>query len=298
MYNIENFKKLLDLMYEGVYFVDNNRKITFWNKSSERITGFSEEEVIGKYCYDNILKHIDNSGKEICFGGCPLHKTLENEKVNQVIVFLHHKYGHRIPVSIKTMPLYKNGLLIGAAEIFQDTSKKTYLKEQLEKYKNLTLIDTLTNLPNRRFTESHIKQKLKEYQDLNLNFAIAFLDIDHFKYINDTYGHNVGDDMLKMLSQTYVNAVRSNDFVGRWGGEEFIVVFSDCNKKVLFELIERIRILVENSTLMVDITEVKATISIGATMVAPEDDSKSIIKRVDQLMYQSKKNGRNRCTLG
>ena len=294
----KNYKQLLELLFEGVYFVDNKRKITFWNKSAEQITGFSADEVVGKHCYDNILKHVDNFGNQLCLGGCPLQKTIETEKVNETTVFLHHKSGYRVPVSVKTLPLYDNSVIVGAAEVFQDISRKSVLKEQLEKYKNLALIDQLTILPNRRFTESHIQQVFKDYTDFKMPFAIAFLDIDHFKDVNDNFGHNIGDDMLKMLSRTYSNAVRSNDFVGRWGGEEFIAIFANCTEMSLLELTERIRILVENSTLKVDGTQLKVTISIGATMVKPEDDVESIIKRADELMYQSKENGRNRCTIG
>ena len=123
----KNYKQLLDLIFEGVYFVDNTRKITFWNKSAEQITGFSAEEVVGKYCYDNILNHVDNFGNQLCIGGCPLHNTLEIEKINEAKVFLHHKSGYRVPVSIKTIPLYNNDGIVGAAEVFQDISEKKVL---------------------------------------------------------------------------------------------------------------------------------------------------------------------------
>jgi len=292
------YKQLFDLFFEGVYFVDNKRKITFWNKSAEHITGFSANEVVGKHCYNNILKHVDNFGKQLCLGGCPLQKTLETSNINETKIFLHHKLGHRVPVSIKTVPLYENDIIVGAAEIFQDISRKNELKEQLAKYKNLALIDPLTLLPNRRFTEIQIQKVFKEYIDFNIPFAIAFLDIDHFKVINDNYSHNVGDDMLKMLAQTYMNNIKSSDFIGRWGGEEFLAIFTNCDEQNLLVLTERIRILVENSSLMVDETELNATISIGATMVKPEDDFESIVKRADELMYQSKASGRNRCTIG
>jgi len=296
LYN-ENYNKLLDSMFEGVYFVDNNRKITFWNKSAEQITGFSANEVVGKYCSDNILKHVDNFGKQLCLGGCPLHKTLETKDIIEAKVFLHHKSGHRVPVAIKTVPLFENGVIVGAAEVFQDISKRNELKEQLGKYKNLALIDQLTLLPNRRFTEIQIQKVFKEYIDFKLPFAIAFFDIDHFKVINDNYSHNVGDDILKMLAQTYMNNIKSSDFIGRWGGEEFLAIFTNCDEQNLLSLIDRIRILVENSSFKVDETELKATISIGATIVKPEDDFESIVKRADELMYRSKENGRNRCSI-
>lgn len=260
--------------------------------------GFSYDEVVGKYCHDNILKHVDNIGTQLCLDGCPLHKTLKTCQVNEATIFLHHKLGYRVPVSIKTIPLYDNGVVVGAAEVFQDVSQKSVLKQQLEKYKNLALIDQLTLLPNRRFTEIHLEQVFKDYKDFKIPFAIAFFDIDNFKDINDKYGHNVGDQMLKMLSQTYMNTVKNSNFVDRWGGEEFIVIFTNCDGHSLQGLIDGIRVLVENSALEVGETELKVTISIGATVVKPEDDFESIIKRADDLMYQSKANGRNRCTIG
>ena len=219
-------------------------------------------------------------------------------RIFQESVFLHHKLGHRVPVSIKTIPIYDNGVIIGAAEVFQDISRKSVLKEQLEKYKNLALMDQLTLLPNRRFTEIHLEQVFKDYRDYKIPFAIAFFDIDNFKYINDKYGHNVGDQMLKMLSQTYINTVKNSNFVGRWGGEEFIAIFTNCDGHSLQGLIDGIRVLVENSALEVEETELKVTISIGATIVKPEDDVNSIIKRADELMYQSKQGGKNKCTIG
>ena len=89
-------------LFEGVYIVDTTRKIVFWNSGSEKITGFTAEEVVNKQCYSNILRHVTADGKELCFGGCPLHKTLDTGEVQQNQVFLHHKDGHRIPVMVKT----------------------------------------------------------------------------------------------------------------------------------------------------------------------------------------------------
>jgi len=101
-----------------------------------------------------------------------------------------------------------------------------------------------------------------------------------------------------MLARTYVNSTRGNDLIGRWGGEEFLAVFTNCQEKVLDNLVNKIRMLVENSTIKVNNTAIKVTISIGATMVNPDDTLESIIKRADVLMYKSKEDGRNRCTLG
>jgi len=289
--------ELLDEMFEGVYFVDLNRVITFWNKGAEEITGFSAEEVIGKNCYDNILEHVDQSGKQLCITGCPLHQTTQDGIIRKADIFLRHKAGHRVPVSIKTIPLYKDEKIIGSAEFMVITPLLVNIEDEAEKYKSLAMKDHLTGLPNRRYTETYLDLKMKEYKTFNLPFGIAFIDVDHFKVVNDTYGHDAGDEVLKMLARTYVNSTRGNDLIGRWGGEEFLAVFTNCQENVLFSLVNKIRMLVESSRLIVNDTELRVTISIGATMVKPDDTIESMIKRADSLMYKSKEDGRNRCTV-
>ena len=293
-----SYRNLLDEMFEGVYCVDLNRVIIFWNKGAEKITGFSANEVIGRHCYDNILEHVDQGGRQLCYDGCPLYQTMEDGIVRESDIFLHHKEGHRVPVSIKTIPVYENQKIIGSFEVMVSTPLKVDSEDESEKYKSLAMKDHLTGLPNRRYIETYLDLKMKEYKTFNLSFGIAFIDIDHFKVVNDTYGHDAGDEVLKMLARTYVNSTRGNDLIGRWGGEEFLAVFTNCQEKVLDNLVNKIRMLVENSTIKVNNTAIKVTISIGATMVNPDDTLESIIKRADVLMYKSKEDGRNRCTLG
>lgn len=288
---------LLNEMFEGIYIVDKQRKITFWNKGAEKITGFLAEEVVGSHCHNNILRHVNQEGNKLCFYGCPLMQTITDGKIQESEVFLHHKEGHRVPVTIKTLPIFENGEIAGAMEIMIDTSMGAYLKDEVEKYRNLAMKDRLTSLPSRLYTETYLDLKMKEYKKLELPFGVAFMDIDHFKTINDTYGHEVGDEVLKMVSRTYVNSIRGNDIIGRWGGEEFIAIFTNCQEAVLGSLAEKIRMLIENSVLHVNDMELRVTISVGATMVRPEDSIDSLIKRADELMYQSKQSGRNKCTI-
>ena len=288
---------LLDELFEGAYCVDLNRVITLWNKGAEEITGFTAAEVIGKHCYDNILEHVDQSGRQLCYDGCPLHQTLEDGIIRKSDIFLQHKAGHRIPVSIKTIPLYDKEEIKESLEFMVRTSSIN-LEDEAEKYKSLAMKDHLTGLPNRRYIDTYLDLKMKEYKTFDLPFGIAFIDIDHFKVVNDTYGHDVGDEVLKMLARTYVNSTRGNDLIGRWGGEEFLAVFTNCQENVLASLINKIRMLVEHSTIKINDTELNVTISIGATMIKPDDTLESIIKRADTLMYKSKEDGRNKCTLG
>lgn len=112
---------LIPHLYEGVYVVDKNRKIIFWNEGSERITGYSKEEVVNSFCYQNILQHVDHNGKQLCLEGCPLNETLQDGIIREAHVFLKHKDGYRIPITVKTLPIYDSEQnIVAAIEVFTD----------------------------------------------------------------------------------------------------------------------------------------------------------------------------------
>lgn len=293
----EFYLKMLENMYDGIYFVDKERRIIFWNKGAELITGFSEAEVKGHFCYDNILNHVDSEGHELCWNGCPLHKTNEDGVTREVSVFLHHKQGHRIPVSVRAVAIYDGEEIIGSIEIFRDESESSKILENLGEYKLLALNDQLTGLPNRRYVESFMSSKVNEYVSLGIPFGVAFMDIDKFKDFNDTYGHDTGDEVLKMVAKTYMNVVRSTDLIGRWGGEEFVAVLAGVNDESLLGISDKIRLMVEKSSIKKDEDKLTVTISVGATMFRQDDSIESVLKRADMLLYQSKMAGRNKVTL-
>jgi PAS domain S-box-containing protein len=125
---------ILDNLFDGVYFVDVDRRITYWNKAAERISGYSKPEVIGTSCTGNILRHIDSSGCELCLNGCPLAETIESGKSHESRIFLHHKLGYRVPISVRTSPVRdEQGKIIGAVEIFNDNSNSLQMLQELEK---------------------------------------------------------------------------------------------------------------------------------------------------------------------
>ncbi|MCK4965685.1 PAS domain-containing protein, partial [bacterium] len=99
------YENLIDDMYDGVYFVDSERRITYWNEAATRITGFTKEETIGKKCSGNILQHVDTDGNNLCRDLCPLDKTLKEGTSSELESFLHHKNGHRVPVLIRCSPI-------------------------------------------------------------------------------------------------------------------------------------------------------------------------------------------------
>ncbi len=291
------FRQMLDNMYEGVYFVDKERQITIWNKSAERITGYSSDEVINYHCYDNVLNHVDGNGVLMCKKGCPLQKTISDGQVREGGFYLKHKNGHRVHIAVKVMPLYNDGKIVGGIEVFMDDSHLAESNSEITRLKSFVLFDELTELPNRRYINSFLENRLKEYKNLSIPFALIMIDIDNFKRVNDTYGHDTGDEVLKNVSKTLGMALRKNDLVGRWGGEEFIAVLTGIDEKEAMKACEKIRSLVEHSVTNYNDGTLSVTISVGLTMFNEEDTLETALKRVDEAMYKSKTNGRNQVTL-
>lgn len=290
---------LLDNLFDGVYYVDRNRVITFWNKASERLTGYGKDEVLGKACSDNILKHIDSHGRELCVQGCPLHATMADGKMREALLYLHHKDGHRVPVHIRVSPLMdEQGNVIGGIEVFSDGTQSLQTLQELEHLKNEIFIDPLLKIGNRRYAEMIFQTRLYELNAFNVPCGVVFLDVDNFKNINDTYGHLTGDQVLLMVSHSIASALRGTDTLIRWGGDEMLIFLPNVTPAGLKTIAERMRVFVEKSFLMVGDQKITVTVSMGATLLDKEDTLESITQRIDSLLYQSKQSGKNQITAG
>lgn len=296
----KNCCSILNAIADGVYITDLSRTITFWNKGAEALTGYSASEVVGKSCKDNILKHINDEGSCLCLSTCPLADTLIDGNMREADVFLHHKEGFKVSVTIKISPLFDaSGRIKGAVEIFSDNSQKHSALELVNRLTQENLIDELTGVGNRRNIGITLQARIDELKRYGWVSAIALYDVDNFKAVNDEHGHVVGDSVLKVISRTIKNSLRSFDFVGRYGGDEFILCLPNIqSKNYLLQLIERIRMLVDGSSIDTDLGKINVTVSIGATLLLQDDTADTALKRADKLLYQSKQAGKNRASIG
>jgi diguanylate cyclase (GGDEF)-like protein/PAS domain S-box-containing protein len=290
----EIYRDLLDNLADGVYFTDLEGRITYWNSGAERLSGFSPSEVLGKRCRENLLMHVDASGLILCTSECPLMATIRDGLPRDADIFLHHKDGSRLPIHIRVAPLKSHsGAIMGAVEVFSDNTAKAQMAERLAQLEQLALLDPLTGLPNRRHLESHVYSRLEEFRRDGWAFGILFIDVDDFKLVNDRYGHDTGDRVLKMVARTLNANSRYFDIVGRWGGEEFLGVIYNVDQRKLQEISERWRLLVEQSVLT-DADSLRVTISIGASQVRAGDTADSVLRRADSNLYKAKQSGKNR----
>jgi diguanylate cyclase (GGDEF)-like protein/PAS domain S-box-containing protein len=294
------YEEILNSMRDGIYYLDRDRVITYWNQGAEKITGYTSDQVIGKSCRNNILNHVNEQGLVLCKDHCPMAATMQDGMPREVYVYLHHAEGHRVPVQIRSAAIRdQSGNIVGAVETFNKGISPEQSDRRIRKLQKTALLDPLTAIGNRRHLESRLKIRMTDFRENQLSFGLLFCDLDQFKDINDTYGHNVGDQVLRMVAQTLRANIRESDTMGRWGGEEFLVILRDIDVESLHRIGEKLLNLVRKSHLALSDRHIlSATISIGGTLVQKNDTIDSVIDRADRLMYQSKANGRNRITIG
>ena len=289
------YKNLLDNSYDGVCFINRDKIITYWNNAMAVLTGHPVSGVIGRACNRNILMCVNSDGNHANEQLCVIGDSSTHGKIKETEIYILHKKGYRIPVRSRVIPnMDANGVIDGYFIILTDNSTKIAAFQKIEELQTLALIDHLTGLANRRYFEMSCHMKMEEMRRYGWSFGLQFIDIDKFKRVNDVYGHDIGDEVLKVVAETLMKNVRTFDLVARWGGEEFMVITVNVNEERLLAIANRFRALIEQSSYTIGDDIIMVTASFGAAVVDPADTVSTLIKRVDQLLYQSKLAGRNR----
>ncbi len=189
--------------------------------------------------------------------------------------------------AIRHMPVLDAGKLVGILSIRELT--KAYELLQIE-----ANTDPLTQVSNRRPFLKTLETQFDRAQRHGLPMSVAMLDVDHFKRINDTYGHDAGDKTLQQLSRMLIREFRTIDLVGRLGGEEFALVFPDTDLIGAYAACERLRSTIQASEILADANRIRLTVSIGLTEISEQASAAAaLLKRADELLYVAKNSGRN-----
>ena len=290
---INSTKKLLHKI------LDNDQSYLFLSDGTDII--FANKPLLD-FAEFNSLEELENKNHHIS----DKFETLDDEDFIKAdnngmhwINYIQENYkSKKLKVLVKQKGV-KHYFKIHAKEIDID-NKILYLiifdeiTESYEKIKSLkeeAATDALTGLFNRRKLDKILNKEIELAQYLNSELSIIFLDIDHFKDVNDTYGHDIGDDILRDLSNIIRQTTRKNDFIARWGGEEFMVTLQSTSVQEAEKLAQKLRVAVQEYKFKCSRT---ITISLGVTQLKETDTKDSFTKRVDEALYEAKNSGRNR----
>ncbi|MEJ0009213.1 MAG: PleD family two-component system response regulator [Alphaproteobacteria bacterium] len=170
------------------------------------------------------------------------------------------------------------------------------LRSNYQESVSMAVTDGLTRLYNRHYLDTHLKNLVRQAVETKRELSVVIMDMDHFKLVNDTYGHTAGDEVLKHLATIIVNTIRSADLAARYGGEEFVILMPETDQARAFEASERLRKAVEMASFVIPHPDspIKKTISIGYATMKENDTPESLLKRADVALYEAKNGGRNR----
>ncbi|CZK30615.1 GGDEF domain-containing protein [Legionella pneumophila] len=233
---------------------------------------------------DQIKNHLDTS------------KTIEelSSKVSQNIKMIGDRlkeYRHNEKIREEEYAKQVSELQARLQESEQNAEE---IKNLLAFQKYRINHDSLTGLPNRESYDEHILDSFQRWKRSSSALSLAVCDIDHFKRINDNFGHLAGDKVLKKVAMIFKSSIRTVDFIARIGGEEFVFIFEQTSSKEAFGILEKLRKLVEDCLFYYRDKKVDVTVSFGLTTVTEEDDIESLFMRADNAMYKAKNAGKNR----
>ena len=261
---------------------DLEGNITDVSEAFCNISQYSREELIGKS--HRILKHPDMVPSIYT----DLWNTITQDKKWVGEIKNVKKNGDPYWVLANIDPIYSNdGKKIGYTSIRQEITDK----KRVEK---LSVTDKLTQLYNRVRLDEIFSVEIAKFHRYNTSFSVILIDIDFFKDVNDTYGHNAGDSLLQEIAKVLRSSVRIEDVVGRWGGEEFIILSNNYTVEGVMQLAEKIRKNIEEYDFKV---VGKRTASFGVAILNKDDTQESLIYRADKSLYHAKKTGRNKVCL-
>lgn len=290
---------ILQGVTDGVYIIDTNRKILFWNKAAEEITGYKADEVTGLNCQDDLLKHVDDDGCCLCQKGCPLAKCMDDGNPRQTQAYLSHKDGYRVPVNIRASPMLgTRGEVIGSVEIFNQDAYRMNMIDRLCTLKKQGFIDPTTGLANQDYFQTLLQNKVDNLQNRTQYFGIILADVDNYRNFVEYHGQTIGQEMIKTVAQTLANNCDTNDTAAYQSHDQFSILVEQNDKDQLQLHARRLCHLVARTSIKHDDRNLSVTISIGTTMAQKNDTAQSLMNRANKLLAKSKTTGRNGFHIG
>lgn len=286
---------ILESLYDAYYIADSDLRLVVCSHGLTRV--FPEAKfVAGEPWSRRLIGGLDERGHALPDHAYPLHKVLETNHPHCHILRLPARDGQRHEVEFHAIPLQDSrGGLHGVAEIVRDLSHSKRNATLYTELRQAANQDPLTGVANRGQLEARLEDLFADYAQAEdaEPFSVIFLDLDHFKKINDTYEHATGDEVLVNLVRLLEDELYSGETLGRYGGEEFLILCPATELEHAVKRAERVRRAIQNARLVAK-HDLTVTASLGVAVVEADDTQQSVLHRADQALYDAKRSGRNR----
>ncbi len=286
-------EQLLENMHDSVIFLDADLTIRRWNRAIEVLSGIPGTRATNQPWDPAILQLRDESFKLVTVKNCPVIQAVRSGTIASCRLYMSDAKQDKVSIDAQITPVIDaNGEVHGAILLLQDTSSRVSLEERVQTLHVKVTQDPLTRVANRAEFDRVHKEWVKQHLEKGTSYSMIICDLDHFKKINDTFGHQAGDDALVTFASILKKFCRATDLVARYGGEEFVVLCPECDNATATVRAEVIReALGARPHPMLDGKCVTA--SFGVTELQPGDTPETMLRRADRALLQAKDEGRN-----
>jgi PAS domain S-box-containing protein/diguanylate cyclase (GGDEF)-like protein len=297
--NGEIFRTVLDSLSMGVYLVDCDRKIVFWNRGAEKISGYLSQDLLGRVYRDKLLIQYDEEHEGKIAQACQLTEALRDGEMKEADVFLLHKEGHRVPVRVCAVPLRDDkGKIVGAAESFEELRFPTIRGHRPVDAAIPFIMNSVTGLPDLSSTRVKINRAISELKEHQVPFCLLSVDVDGMDKLQAKSGKAPVECARKVMAHTVTAALRPDDFVGCDDSNRFIAILRYCEKQGINRVGDRIRTMAHCSEVDWWGDALELTVSIGGTVARCDDNADTLIERARRAMEQSLTSGGDKVTVG
>ena len=286
--------RLLESMHDGVIFVDAAFRVTQWNHGAERLTGVSGVSVHQRQWQPGLLKLRNERNDPIRDADCPVINAVRSGVQSLRRLTICGRSGREVVVDSHAIPvLADDGTSLGAILVLHDASPETSLEARCQSLHDKATRDALTQVANRAEFDRVQEAFIQQHRQHGIPCSLMICDLDRFKEVNDTYGHQAGDEAIKTLARLLKNSCRSGDLVARYGGEEFVMLCADCDNATATRRAEHVRKAL-SQTPQASLDGRAITASFGVTEIQPGDTPETMLHRADRALLLAKAEGRNR----
>ncbi len=286
--------RLLDSMSDAAIYVDYDGCVLSWNRAAEKLTGRSAASMLHQCLTSEVIGLKTVARGNVVHELCPFRLALRSEAITNHKYVLVQLDGNEVPVSLNTLLVHNaKHEFCGAIFMIRDASQQVELEEQVQNLHEIATTDNLTHVSNRGELSRYLPMFVEHHLASSCPGSLIICDIDHYKRINDTYGHPAGDEALVTFSQVLKQLARAGDMVARFGGEEFVILCANCDNAAALSRAEGIRRAIEH-TPVAALRNQCMTASFGVTQIQVGDDQDTLLARADQALLMAKDAGRNR----
>jgi diguanylate cyclase (GGDEF)-like protein/PAS domain S-box-containing protein len=294
----EIFQTVLDKLQTGVYIVDRNRRIRFWNEGAEQITGYLRQDVVGRFLRDHLLTTGDNLKDLDSDPDDPINLVFRDGKASILDVSILHKNGYRVPIVLRTNPIRNSrGAVVGAAESFEKNRSASDWTRRQAAQADFSCLDAITGVAARSFMETQLRDNLTTFAEHNIPFGILLVQIDHLDQFRSSRGSGVVPTILRVIAQSVENCVRPTDVVGCWGENQFIAILRECKESEVAMVGERVRRMISRSEIEWWGDKFSVTSPVGGAGCRAGDKPEELIARADASLQESIGKGGNCVTV-